>query len=133
MQTGKYEDLPEAKFHVRSGTCEFFTDDSPISDFEGCDLLRRDEITVGPHTGRECPSRSSPALRLCVASLATEIAPVGASCASGSIAEVWADPNAWMQSPDEDRPHRGRLCFGKAPIGTLLAAVPMALDKMIAA
>jgi transposase InsO family protein len=51
----------------------------------------------------------------------------------GSLAELQADLNAWIQSYNEERPHQGRWCFGKTPIQTFLDAVPLAQETMIAA
>jgi transposase InsO family protein len=51
----------------------------------------------------------------------------------GSLAELQADLEAWMQSYNEERPHQGRWCFGKTPMQTFLDAVPLAREKMIAA
>src|ERR1700742_3301386 len=51
----------------------------------------------------------------------------------GSIDELQADLDAWVQSYNEDRAHQGRWCFGKTPIQTFLDATPLAKEKMIAA
>ena len=51
----------------------------------------------------------------------------------GSLAELQADLDGWMQSYNEERPHQGRWCFGKTPMQTFLDAVPLAREKMIAA
>jgi transposase InsO family protein len=51
----------------------------------------------------------------------------------GSIAELQADLDAWVQSYNEDRAHQGRWCFGKTPMKTFLDATPLAKEKMIAA
>jgi transposase InsO family protein len=51
----------------------------------------------------------------------------------GSLAELQADLDAWIQSYNEERPHQGRWCFGKTPMQTFLDAVPLAQEKMIAA
>ncbi len=51
----------------------------------------------------------------------------------GSIAELQGDLDAWIRSYNEDRPHRGRWCFGKTPMQTFLDAVPIARETMIAA
>ena len=51
----------------------------------------------------------------------------------GSIAELQADLDAWVQSYNEDRAHQGRSCFGKTPTQTFLNATPPAKEKMIAA
>ena len=51
----------------------------------------------------------------------------------GSLTELQADLDTWMQSYNEERPHQGRWCFGKTPMQTFLDAVPLAQEKMIAA
>ncbi|GEP08126.1 IS481 family transposase [Methylobacterium oxalidis] len=51
----------------------------------------------------------------------------------GSLAELQADLDAWIQSYNEERPHQGRWCFGKTPMQAFLDAVPLAREKMIAA
>ena len=51
----------------------------------------------------------------------------------GSIAELQADLDAWLQSYNEERSHQGRWCFGKTPMQTFLDATPMAKEKIIAA
>ena len=51
----------------------------------------------------------------------------------GSIAELQADLDRWVQSYNEERPHQGRWCFGKTPIQTFLDAKPIAKEKLIAA
>src|SRR5215831_17243426 len=50
-----------------------------------------------------------------------------------SIDELQADLDAWIQEYNETRPHQGRWCFGKTPMRTLLDAMPMTKEKMIAA
>ena len=51
----------------------------------------------------------------------------------GSIAELQADLDAWVETYNEDRPHQGRWCFGKTPMRTFLDATPLAKEKLIAA
>ena len=51
----------------------------------------------------------------------------------GSIADLQVDLDRWVQSDNEEGPHRGRWCFGKTPIQTFLDATPLAKEKMIAA
>jgi hypothetical protein len=51
----------------------------------------------------------------------------------GSIAELQADLDTWIQSYNEERAHQGRWCFGKTPMQTLLDATPLAKEKIIAA
>jgi transposase InsO family protein len=50
-----------------------------------------------------------------------------------SIAELQIDLDEWMRGYNEVRTHQGRWCYGKTPIQTFLATVPMAREKMIAA
>ena len=50
-----------------------------------------------------------------------------------SIAELQEDLDAWVREYNEARPHQGRWCFGKTPLQTFLAAMPMTREKMIAA
>jgi transposase InsO family protein len=50
-----------------------------------------------------------------------------------SIAELQIDLDEWMRGYNELRTHQGRWCYGKTPIQTFLATVPMAREKMIAA
>ena len=48
----------------------------------------------------------------------------------GSIAELQADLDAWVQSYNEDRAHQGRWCFGKMPMQTFLdATLPLAKEE----
>jgi len=51
----------------------------------------------------------------------------------GSIAELQADLDRWVQTYNEERPHQGRWCFGKTPMQTFLDAKPLAREKSIAA
>ena len=51
----------------------------------------------------------------------------------GSLAELQAELDTWIQSYNEERSHQGRWCFGKTPMQTFLDAVPLAQEKMIAA
>jgi Integrase core domain len=50
-----------------------------------------------------------------------------------SIDELQADLDVWVREYNESRPHQGRWCFGKTPMQTFLAAIPMTKEKMIAA
>jgi transposase InsO family protein len=50
-----------------------------------------------------------------------------------SIGELQDDLDLWIKSYNEERSHQGRWCFGKTPMQTLLDAVPLAREKMIAA
>jgi transposase InsO family protein len=50
-----------------------------------------------------------------------------------SIEDLQNDLDLWVRSYNEERPHQGRWCFGKAPMQTFLDATPIAKEKMIAA
>jgi transposase InsO family protein len=50
-----------------------------------------------------------------------------------SIEDLPNDLDLWVRSYNEERPHQGRWCFGKAPMQTFLDATPIAKEKMIAA
>src|SRR5512142_3400999 len=51
----------------------------------------------------------------------------------GSIDELQADLDQWLEEFNRSRPHQGRWCFGKTPMQTFLDAKPIAEEKMIAA
>ena len=51
----------------------------------------------------------------------------------GSIAELQADLDDWVQSYNVERPHQGRWCFGKTPMQTFLDAKLLAQEKLVAA
>jgi len=51
----------------------------------------------------------------------------------GSIEELQADLDRWLEEFNRNRPHQGRWCFGKTPMQTFLDAKPIAKEKMIAA
>jgi hypothetical protein len=50
-----------------------------------------------------------------------------------SIDHLQADLDGWIRQYNETGPHQGRGCFGKTPTQTLLDAMPMTKEKMIAA
>src|SRR6202049_4121853 len=50
-----------------------------------------------------------------------------------TIDELQADLDAWLVEYNERRPHQGRWCFGKTPMRTLLDALPLAMEKIMAA
>ena len=50
-----------------------------------------------------------------------------------AIDELQTDLDAWIREYNEERPHQGRWCFGKTPMQTFHAALPMTKEKMIAA
>lgn len=49
------------------------------------------------------------------------------------IEELQTDLDAWMSEYNERRSHQGRWCFGKTPMQTLLDAIPLAKEKIMAA
>jgi transposase InsO family protein len=46
---------------------------------------------------------------------------------------VQTDLDLWIREYNEVRPHQGHWCFGKTLMQTLIDALPMAREKMIAA
>ena len=50
-----------------------------------------------------------------------------------SIDELQADLDEWIREYNEERPHRGRWCFGKTPMQTFHDTMPMTEEKMLAA
>ena len=50
-----------------------------------------------------------------------------------TIDELQADLDAWVVEYNLRRPHQGRWCFGKTPMQTLLDALPLAKEKLMAA
>jgi transposase InsO family protein len=50
-----------------------------------------------------------------------------------TIDELQADLDAWIAEYNLRRPHQGRWCFGKTPMQTLLDALPLAKEKLMAA
>lgn len=51
----------------------------------------------------------------------------------GTMEELQADLDEWMQGYNEERPHQGRWCFGKTPMQTFLDSLELAKEKMLAA
>jgi len=51
----------------------------------------------------------------------------------GSVAELQADLDQWLEQFNRNRPHQGRWYFGKTPMQTFLDAKPIAEEKTIAA
>ena len=49
----------------------------------------------------------------------------------GSIAELQADLDTWIQSYNEERAHQGRWCFGKTPMQTFIDTLPLAKEKSL--
>jgi transposase InsO family protein len=49
------------------------------------------------------------------------------------IDELQRDLDAWLAEYNEVRPHQGRWCYGKTPMQTFLASVPLAQEKLLQA
>ena len=47
--------------------------------------------------------------------------------------EVRADLDTWLVDYNQQRPHQGRWCFGKTPMQTFLDAIPLTMEKLMAA
>jgi transposase InsO family protein len=50
-----------------------------------------------------------------------------------TIDELQADLDAWVAEYNAQRPHQGRWCYGKTPMQTLIDALPLAKEKLMAA
>ena len=50
-----------------------------------------------------------------------------------TIEELQTDLDAWVVELNHQRPHQGRWCYGKIPIQTLIDALPLAKEKLMAA
>jgi len=50
-----------------------------------------------------------------------------------TIEDLQADLDAWIRTYNHDRPHQGRWCYGKTPMQTVLDALPLAKEKLMAA
>jgi transposase InsO family protein len=50
-----------------------------------------------------------------------------------TIDELQADLDAWLAEYNAHRPHQGRWCYGKTPTQTLIDALPLAKEKLMAA
>jgi len=51
----------------------------------------------------------------------------------GTIDELQADLDLWVEHYNTERPHQGRWCFGKTPMQTFLDTVPIAKEKLLRA
>jgi transposase InsO family protein len=49
------------------------------------------------------------------------------------IDELQRDLDSWLAEYNEVRPHQGRWCYGKTPMQTFIASLPLARDKVLAA
>src|SRR5919112_3950507 len=50
-----------------------------------------------------------------------------------AIDELQRDLDAWLAEYNEARPHQGRWCYGKTPMQTFLASLPLAQEKLLQA
>jgi transposase InsO family protein len=50
-----------------------------------------------------------------------------------SIDELQRDLDAWLAEYNEIRPHQGRWCYGKTPMQTFSASLPLAQEKLLPA
>ena len=50
-----------------------------------------------------------------------------------AIDELQTDLDTWLLDYNQQRPHQGRWCFGKTPMQTFLDAIPLAMEKLMAA
>lgn len=49
----------------------------------------------------------------------------------GSLEELQADVDAWIDFYNRERPHSGRYCYGKTPLQTFADSRQLALDKQL--
>jgi len=47
--------------------------------------------------------------------------------------ELQRDLDSWLAEYNEVRPHQGRWCYGKTPMQTFIASLPLAREKVLAA
>ena len=50
-----------------------------------------------------------------------------------TLTELQADLEEWLHYDNEERVHQGRWCFGRTPMRTFLATIPLAKEKFLAA
>src|SRR5512144_452189 len=48
-----------------------------------------------------------------------------------TLEALQADLDAWLKTYNEDRPHQGRWCYGKTPMQTFVATLPLAKEKLL--
>ena len=48
------------------------------------------------------------------------------------LEELQGDLDAWLREYNEVRPHQGRWWYGKTPLKTLVDALPLAREKILA-
>jgi hypothetical protein len=49
----------------------------------------------------------------------------------GSLEELQADADEWVEHYNIERTHSGKFCYGKTPMETFLAAKKLADEKML--
>ena len=49
-----------------------------------------------------------------------------------TLDELQCDLDNWIEEYNERRPHSGKYCFGKTPMQTFLASIPLAKEKQLA-
>ena len=45
--------------------------------------------------------------------------------------QLQGDLDGWVQHYNQERPHRGRYCYGKTPLETFLASRTLAKEKQL--
>ena len=50
-----------------------------------------------------------------------------------TLDEMQLDLDAWVAEDNSQRPHQGRWCYGKTPMQTPIATLPLAKEKPMAA
>ncbi len=50
-----------------------------------------------------------------------------------NLEELQHDLDTWVTEYNEQRPHRGRWCYGKTPKQTFLDSLPLAKEKLLVA
>lgn len=50
-----------------------------------------------------------------------------------TLDELQSDLDLWLKQHNEERPYKGRWCYGKAPMQTLIDSITLPKEKMIAA
>ena len=51
----------------------------------------------------------------------------------GSLDELQADLDRYVEQYNNERPHQRRWCFGKTPMQTFLDSIPLAKEKLLSA
>ena len=50
-----------------------------------------------------------------------------------TLEELQGDVDDWLAVYNHQRPHSGRYCYGKTPMQTFMASLPLAREKMLQA